>query len=490
MNSLFKLTSLLLFTGFSNLALSQNPVLIWNNNPGGVAITKDHFENVFTASWDFNPMGDITLTKRDSSGNILWQDGFDNTDISKHEVATWVAADQEGNCFVSGTIRSGISNPVNVNSVLMKFGSDGSLIWRRIFDSEFDGSYSVKCIVDNLGNAYVLSLGNSGNGMKTQVKKFSSEGISTWTYFDTTGIGLPQNIKLTKDNHLLIIGRNSTGFINGYSKLDLNGNLVWSITGINSATVGDAATDNWGNTYLVNGNNQLVNPLTLIRKLSPDANLLWEIEHPMTAIRTEVGPDNLPVISGYPNSGSPGVAIAKIDSTGEILWTNLNADGSQYALLAQAMMKIDSLGSTYVAGGTMSAMGICKVDANGSFQWAVSAPNGYPSGFELTEHGAIYMVGGTTLKFGQNNIITSEEKLNNEFHQIFPNPSSIGQTIFLKNEQASSLNLYTISGKLIWSATKLSPNDEIEIPINEPGLFFLEIIRLNGENTFHKLIKN
>ena len=38
---------------------------------------------------------------------------YDNTDVTRHEVATWVETDNLGNIVVSGTIKSGFSNPVN-----------------------------------------------------------------------------------------------------------------------------------------------------------------------------------------------------------------------------------------------------------------------------------------------------------------------------------------------------------------------------------------
>ena len=85
----------------------------WFNYPGGVSLAMDSANNVYTANWDYNPAGDITLTKRDAAGNILWDASYNNTDNTRHEVATWVETDHDGNILVSGTIRSGFSNPVN-----------------------------------------------------------------------------------------------------------------------------------------------------------------------------------------------------------------------------------------------------------------------------------------------------------------------------------------------------------------------------------------
>ena len=52
----------------------------WFNYPGGVSVATDVSNNVYTANWDYNAGGDITLTKRDAAGNILWEVPYNNTD--------------------------------------------------------------------------------------------------------------------------------------------------------------------------------------------------------------------------------------------------------------------------------------------------------------------------------------------------------------------------------------------------------------------------
>ena len=103
------------------LPINAQVQVAWFNYPGGVSVATDASNNVYTANWDYNAGGDITLTKRDAAGNILWEVPYNNTDNTRHEVATWVETDGAGNILVSGTIRSGYSNPVNAASLLMKY---------------------------------------------------------------------------------------------------------------------------------------------------------------------------------------------------------------------------------------------------------------------------------------------------------------------------------------------------------------------------------
>lgn len=76
--------------------------------------------------------------------------------------------------------------------------------------------------------------------MQEKAEKFNASGVSQWNYFDS-GIGGPVNFKFTPDNAIVIIHRGITGSINGFSKIDLNGNRIWSVAGINSLS----GCDNW-----------------------------------------------------------------------------------------------------------------------------------------------------------------------------------------------------------------------------------------------------
>ena len=170
MRKLFIILSLLPLLSYSQANVD------WTNYPGGVSIATDGSNNVYTANWDYNPAGDITLTKRNAAGNIIWEVPYNNTDPTRHEVATWVETDGAGNILVAGTIRSGYSNPVNANSLLMKFDPSGNLLWRNVWEADFDGSSTKKCIVDAQDNIYVLGTGNNGTAVVSKVKKFSPAG--------------------------------------------------------------------------------------------------------------------------------------------------------------------------------------------------------------------------------------------------------------------------------------------------------------------------
>lgn len=377
----------------------------WYNYPGGVSIALDSVNNVYTANWDYNPAGDITLTKRNAAGVVQWNAGYNNIDNTRHEVATWVATDHAGDIVVSGTIRSGYSNPVNAASLLMKFNASGTLLWRVVYESSFDGSSTRKCLIDANNNIYVLGIGTGPLGQVTKVKKFNAAGVSMWNYFDATAGGLPVNFKFTPDNKILIVHRSLYGILNSYSKIDLNGNNIWSLPAVQSMSGGDAAGDAFGNTYIVNG------APSELKKLNPNGTLLWTQPNGFNGNKVEVGSDNQPVVGGYPLVNY-GVVIAKYNSSGNFLWQNLDADGPGLSLLALTPMRIDATNAIYMAGSTMSSMGLCKVNSDGTSAWVTTTPSGYPVWFEFGTDNNVYVTGGTTARFVQPAVIPCNTPVN------------------------------------------------------------------------------
>lgn len=407
------------------LTIFSQVTLDWQQFTRGDAIATDAFDNVYTIDWEYGPAGDIILTKHDAAGNFIWSASFDNTDVTRHEVATWVETDHENNIIVTGTIRSGFASPVNAASVVMKFDTDGNLLWRNVYESSFDGSYTKKCLVDASNNIYVLGLGFGATGMVTKVKKFKPDGTALWSYFNEAGIGAPLNFKFTPDNRILIIGRGIIGSVNGYAKINLAGNEIWSYAGVLSLTTGDAAGDNSGNTYLINGEYIVGDAGSIITKLSPSGTFVWDELNDMAGLRVEVGTDQNPVISGFPNAGTAGAAFMKYDNAGNVLWNNPDADGAGYNLLLHSIMKLDVSNNAYLSAGTLFEMAVCKINADGTSGWVAHCSGSYANGFVFGNDYSIYVVGGTTAHFIQdgvacnipgglftNNITTTKAKLN------------------------------------------------------------------------------
>ena len=388
----------------------SNGSLSWIQQTRGVSVAADNSNNVFTIYYDYNPAGDIYLTKRNSNGTFLWTVRYDQTENSKWEKAVWAETDNLGNVIVAGTLMSGYSNPVNAASIIMKFDTDGNLLWRNVYENSFDGSYTKKCLVDANNNIYIFGMGSSVQyGYTTKVKKFAPDGSTVWTYFNDGGIGAPVNFKFTADNKIVIAARSVFGSVNGFAKLDLDGNPIWSIGGINSLSVGDIAGDSFGNSYLISAEYVFSNQRTMMKKIDPAGQEIWVRYFTLAAQRIEMGNDNMPVAAGYPTQNSFGSAFVKVNANGDQLWLNPDADGP-YNLLLHAQLKMDPQNNIYLAAGTMTEMAICKVNSNGTSGWTLTMQGSYANGFDIGSDNSVFVVGGTTAKINQS--ATSPATLN------------------------------------------------------------------------------
>lgn len=474
-----KIITLLVVLGFAS-SFAQVSVE-WSNFPSGVALSLDSSDNVYTAYWDSNPAGDISIVKRNSAGTVLWEVVYDNTDTTRHEAATWVETDSQENIIVSGTIRSGFSNPVNANSVLMKFNSAGTLLWRVVYESDFEGSSTKKCLIDANDNIYVLGIGMGTNGLVTKVKKFSSSGVTLFDYFDS-GNGAPFNFKFTPDNAIVITHRSITGSINKYSKISLTGTNLWVSENFNSLSSGDAAGDAFGNTYLINGNSSSGSTLT---KLSPSGTVLWTQNNSIIGTRVEVGSDNNPIISGSPAIGY-GVAFMKYDSNGNLLWQNLDADGTSFSLLSLTHMKIDDQNAAYIAGGTMSQMAVCKVNSDGTSAWTIATSSGYPVDFDFGTDNSVYVTGGTTAKILQGSLSQENPEEVSKTIKIAPNPCENVLEIVGVND-SSQYKIIDVYGRIIVE-TSLT-NGQIDVSALSSGLYQLLVFTNTDAKFLAKFVK-
>jgi Secretion system C-terminal sorting domain len=422
----------------------------WLQDTEGVSIAVDSSDNVYTVYYEYNPAGDIYLTKRNSDGVFIWQEKFDQTDNTKWEKATWVATDNLGNILVSGTLMSGYSNPVEAASILMKFDPAGNLLWRNVYESSFDGSYTKKCLIDIDNNIYVLGMGPGTPNYTLKVKKFAPDGSSIWTFFDANGIGAPINFKFTPDDAIVITGRAIFGSINGYAKIDLNGNHIWSYPGVNSLTIGDCEGDDFGNTYLVHGE-YVTNGGTELKKISPTGSLIWSKVYNLAGFRVEVGSDNQPVVCGFPNPNAFGSSFIKVDGDGNIVWTNPDAD-STFALMLHARLIMDQDDNIYLAAGTLTEMAVCKVNSNGSSEWTVTMPGSYANDITLGSDIDVYVVGGNTARINQTIVsVVNDEVIVPEGHtlkQNYPNPFNPTTKISfsIPSSGFASLKVYDILG--------------------------------------------
>lgn len=374
--------------------------LTWSVEPRGVAIAADAAENVFTADGDANPAGDITLSKTTPHGVRLFTVKHDNLDSTRHELPSWVETDSTGGAYVSGNSRSGFSNPVNANALLMRFAANGALRWRVVLGSDFDGGSSFKVLRDASDNAYVLGIGPTPSGLRMRIHKVTPGGVASLLWHDSTGIGRPSNFKWGLDGKLVVAARSVTGQLGGAARIGLNGLTLTLSTQVPALSAVDAAADAQGNLYIASIDPSLNQGR--LQRLSADFGGSWLHHDAMGMVRVEAAPAGGVVVGGTPGAAGFGTAFARYAADGTQLWANRDADGLLINLLGHAQMRLDAAGNAYLAGGTLGQMAVARVNADGSSGWALQVPFGSGIGLAFgTGTNAVYLVGGQTARIDQ-----------------------------------------------------------------------------------------
>lgn len=357
----------------------------------GTAVAVDAADHVYTVDYDQVLGGELTLTRHDAAGNLVWTTSFDQTDPTKWEKANWVAVDSQGNALVCGTLMSGYSNPVVAASLLMKFAPSGALLWRQVYESGFDGSSTARCLVDEQDQVYVLGMGSGPAGFVTKVKKFDAAGQPVWTWYDNAVIGVAVRCKFAPNGDLLLVGRSLFGSLNGYARLGRDGALRWAIGGISALVAGDLASDVAGNLWHVDPGFASGGNCTVTRRDAAGA-VLSTTPLPSAGRFLEIDGDGRAIVCGMGASG--GATMFAVRADGTVAWQNLNADGPLNLLLF-AQFLVDASGDAYLAAGTLFDMAVCKVRSDGSSAWTVTTPGSYANAFVRGRaQNGLYVVGG------------------------------------------------------------------------------------------------
>jgi hypothetical protein len=241
----------------------------------GKGVVVDSLDNIYVVSSEDNPFN-ITLTKYDNLGTVLWKKSYGNSD--KNEPHDMVI-DSEDNIYIIG----GFENPtsvdgslidVNSDKFLFKINTDGTPIWKVFFNGE--NNFENKLTVDGT-NVYVLEQELIGFQTYTVVMFFQKQNgdrIEAYTYDDNSII----DIEVSNSGKLYYLSYN-----NDISKLYLfneTSKIFDSVKTFSSMFdkywLRDIFIDNSQNIYLSGWfSNQANQNFGYVVKLDSSHNIVW-----------------------------------------------------------------------------------------------------------------------------------------------------------------------------------------------------------------------
>ncbi len=245
---------------------------LWRRTWGGegydwitrASVVLDSKNNAYIAgsTGSFRPNGkeDVLLLKFDPDGNLLWQKtwGEDKLDYS-----FGTNIDTFDNIYITGITQNFGSGDHDI--ILLKFDSDGDLLWQRTWGGSGNEDCGYSIAIDQFGDIYVAGLTNSAGagGEHPRDKdglnlKFESDGNllwqKTWGRFDVNEWAIATNVDTA--NNLYASGWATNPETNDLDifllKLSPSGDLIWQRTwgGATRDAGFHVETDPKGNVYI------------------------------------------------------------------------------------------------------------------------------------------------------------------------------------------------------------------------------------------------
>lgn len=517
-NTLF--LKLFLMLGIFNLTFlfGQTPEIDWKKSFGGsnfdyandIILTSEG--NFMIAGITRSDDGDIShniggddfwLIHMDSEGNLIWEKTFGGTDYDR---ASEVIETSDGNFVVVGLTWSDdvdVTENKGMSDVwIVKFDSEGNLIWEKSYGGSADESASsIEQTTD--GGYIVVGSSRSNDGDLTSNKgdadvwilKLDSEGDLEWQKsYGGNDQDWAASVKQTTDGGYIVGGTSKS--TNGdpienkgwddmwILKLDSSGEIEWQkIYGGSDYEVVNSVLQTEGGGYMVAGytwsddgdvSHQYGVRDIWVLKLDSEGSLIWEKtfggSNEDTAYSIIPSVHGGFVLSGFSsstdgdltsNNGGSDFWIVKIDDAGNLEWQqSLGGSLQDWAYAAVE----DNEGALVVVGHSASSDGDFSENKGQTDVWVVK--------FEAS-------------------IIGISDHLNSNI-EIFPNPTIDFLNLNLGTEiENVRISITNVSGRTMMNKDyKNVQNLTLDFQSYSSGIYFLNIENNTGIKKSLKILKN
>lgn len=219
-------------------ALASNGTVLWQNSCGssptaddyGTDLKIDNSGNIFICASKHNGSNlDYLVAKYSSTGSLIWQQAYNGTG-NGDDVPSAITLDASGNVFVTGTSK-GTGPPFNTDYATIKFNSSGTQQWVKRYNFTNLPEIATGIGIDNSGNVIVCgtSANNALNADFTIVKYNNASGAQMGVQRHATagnGYDLPTEMKIDGNGKIFVVGTSEAGTNKDIKVLALNNNLT------------------------------------------------------------------------------------------------------------------------------------------------------------------------------------------------------------------------------------------------------------------------
>jgi len=361
-------------------------------------IASDSSGNVTVVSGGFYRL--LVITSYTSTGALRWQRTVSPS--SGTFAGDWVVAAPNDDLVVIGHNQDSHGRPIA--STMLRYTSDGMLLWRIDFSSGFFPSVA-RLVIDAAGNEY-LAWSATGNGFVVQ--KYSPAGALLWSQGDSTGSGyaIASSLALSPDGADVAVSGSVSGGATWITAVynATTGVRRWQVAAPEGIAALDVVMDASRVYVTGEGNNGTYAVLTVIAYDRATGTRLWRTDSTPTGLsqtyglRIALAPDGSLVVAGLTSGGGYiDWWIVAVEANGAIRWQARRdrapypdeipsvvfvlADGTTVVSgLGGPLVGPDPTGSSYPQGvtagyssnGTLLWEGFSKLPT----VWATALPNG------------------------------------------------------------------------------------------------------------------
>jgi len=368
-------------SSFTSSQVTQEWVKIFQGNNGSSAeardFEKDIFGNLFIAGYTTGVNNsDILLLKYDSNGQLLFNRLYDST----YEGGRALTTDLNGNIYIAGD-----GSFIGITTIILKYDNTGNFQWRSTIAVNYS-SYMPIDIKWDRNNIYVGGNISDNEGYDVFIAKYNSEGTQKWikrfnSQFDSNDV--MNQLLIDNSGDIYVCGNSLLNSFNTdylLVKYDSNGNLIWSKNfddGNSENQLTGSYADIANNIYLT-GTSQ-GNYFTI--KVNPQGNELWR------RFYSGIEPGNQPeAITGDENNNiyitgqskdstivNFNIATIKYDESGNLNWAaRYSGPGLNYDV--PSSITLDNNNDIYISGFITNLNGnrdfaTLKYNSNGVLSW-------------------------------------------------------------------------------------------------------------------------
>jgi hypothetical protein len=416
------------------------------------------------------------LVKYSPSGQKIWA-------RDACALPTDMVVDKTGSCIVA------------TKHALYKFDINGGLVW-----GNQNGSDIISLTQDTNGNVYGVSNKIVTNRNFSQIKKFSGTGNLLWQInSDTTQYAYFNRITCTRGGDIYVHGTASSSFKIGTHSVTASYNAFTFLTKINSA--GNIVWTKQYRGWMLASQLECADDTTLL--IAAFSNDTWSV----------LGNDTIPEDGNF---------LAKIDTSGQVLWTNRTNAGITFAVENNEIYTggyFRDTGYFYkhsliIPCTSQYVIYLMKLNSAGTLiKYQTFPPS---SGWQtldciITDNAGSILVSGwfsDTLKFANNLIcrdfqgdaylakipnsisvnVSSREKWSEV--EPYPNPTLSEINLTVAGNYFFKIRIFDFQGRCIKSGIYNKVGETLSIDLNDlmAGVYVLEV-HTGTEKIYRKIIK-